>query len=237
MRQDRVVNPDVGALAVEYAAEHYPLADLIVVGGSAARTRRPGSDIDLLVVGPAAMFAVGADEAAYTHRWSGELFEVFAATPAAFRRHQAAGVARYRPVSGFLLTDGVVVVDRGVSDTLIAETRTMLAAGPAPTPAELAQRRYAVTTTLDDLLDAADSAEVAVLAGLLFQRLAEFLLLASGQWMASGRWLLIRLRELDAEFADALGAALVARDRTALEALTLQALTPYGGRLMDGHVH
>ena len=230
------MDAEVGALAAAYMADHYPLADLVVVGGSAAHTRRPRSDIDLLVIGPAEMFTGGADEAAHTDRWRGELFEVFAATPAAFRRHQAAGVARYRPVSGFLLTDGVVVSDRGVSDTLIANTRTLLAAGPAPTRAELDQRRYAVTNTLDDLMDAADSAEVAVLAGLLFQRLAEFLLLAGGRWIASGRWLLIRLRELDAAFADSLGAALVAHDRSALEALTLQALEPYGGRLMDGHI-
>ena len=226
----------VGRAALAYALEHYPDADLVAVGGSAARTRRPRSDIDLLIVGPARMFQPGADEAAHTDLWRGDLFEVFASTPEAFRRHQEAGIARFRPVSGFLLVDGVVVLDRGRSDALIAWTRQVLGAGPTPSAKELAQRRYSVTNALDDLLDATDPAEIAVLAGALFERLAEFLLLANGRWIASGRHLLGRLRDLDPTFAAALGSALAARDVAQLERLTLEGLDPFGGRLMAGHV-
>lgn len=222
--------------ALAYAAEHYPLADLIAVGGSAARRRRPRSDIDLLVVGPATMFAHGADEAAHTDLWRGELFEVLASTVDAFRRHQAAGVARFRPVSGFLLVDGVVVLDRGIGADLLAETRALLDAGPTVPEGALAQRRYGVTNALDDLLDATDPAESAVLAGFLFERLAELLLLANGRWIASGRHLLGRLRQLDPDLAARLGTALAARDVAALERLTLEALEPLGGRLLAGHV-
>lgn len=47
------MDSEVGSVAAAYVAEHYPLADLGVVGGSAANTRRSRSDIDLLVIGPA----------------------------------------------------------------------------------------------------------------------------------------------------------------------------------------
>ncbi|MFD1721522.1 hypothetical protein [Amnibacterium endophyticum] len=224
----------VADAALAFAAERYAAADLVAVGGSAARERRPRSDIDLLVVGPAAMFPGDAEEAAYTERWRGELFEVFASTDGGFRRHQLAGAERLRPVSGFLLVEGEVVVDR-TDGSLLAWTRGLLAAGPRVERAELDARRYAVTNTLDDLLDAADAVEEAVLAGLLFQRLAELVLLANGQWLASGRWLLRRLERLDAPFAAALGSALAARDRAALERLTLQSLAPLGGRLLEGY--
>lgn len=130
----------------------------------------------------------------------------------------------------------MVVLDTGRHDDLIAWTRDLLAAGPIPSDTELAERRYAVTNAVDDLLDAADPAEIAVLAAFLFVRLAEFVLLANGRWIASGRHLLLRLQDLDQAFGTALGSALADRDVAALERLTLDALKPFGGRLMAGHV-
>ena len=183
------------------------------------------------------MFPGGASEAAHTDRFRGELFEVFAATPETFRSHARAGAERFRPVSPQMLVDGVIILDHGLHDELVEWTRTLIAAGPHPSAAELAQRRYSVTTTLDDLLDSEDRIEQAVLAATLFERLGEFLLLANGRWIGSGRWLLRRLRQWDYDFADELGVALAARDVAALEHLTLASLEPYGGRLMDGHVH
>ncbi len=94
-----------------------------------------------------------------------------------------------------------------------------------------------MTTTLDDLLDARDPAERAVLAGTLFQRLSEFLLLVNGRWIGSGRWLLRRLAQWDQPFAEELGSALAVTDVPALENLTLAALQPHGGRLLEGHRH
>lgn len=226
----------VREVALAYAVERFPLAELVVVAGSSAVVRRPLSDIDLLVIGPPAMFPGDAVESARTERFRGELFEVFAATPEAFRRHQVNGVRRFRPVSGQLLADGVPVLDRHRHDDLVAWNRALLDAGPDPSAAELAQRRYSVTNTLDDLLDAEDPIESAVLAWTLFERLGEFLLLANGRWLGAGRWLLRRLREWDVAFADELGRALIAKDVASLERLTLSALGPFGGRLMEGHV-
>jgi predicted nucleotidyltransferase len=211
------VDDAVREVAVAYAAERFPLAELVVVAGSSADVRRPRSDIDLLVIGPAAMFPGSAIEDARTERFRGELFEVFASTPEAFREHQVAGVRRFRPVSGQLLADGVVVLDRHRHDDLVAWNRALLDAGPAPSAVELAERRYSVTNTLDDLLDADDPIEAAVLAWTLFERLAELLLLANGRWLGSGRWLLRRLRQWDRSFADELGRALAERDVEARE--------------------
>ncbi len=232
----RSVDEAVGEVALAYAAERFPLAELVVVAGSAAAVRRPRSDVDLLVIGPAAMFPGDAGEAARTDRFRGELVEVFASTPEAFRQHQEAGARRFRPVSGQLLADGVAVLDRHRHDDLIGWNRALLAAGPAPSAVELAQRRYSVTSTLDDLLDADDPDERAVLAWTLFERLGEFVLLANGRWLGAGRWLLRRLREWDPAFTDGLGRALLVQDVEALEALALTALAPHGGRLMEGHI-
>ena len=207
-----------------------------MVGGSAAGTRRPRSDIDLLVIGPASMFDGGRVSAAHTDLFDGELMEVFAATPDEYRRRVRAAAERFRPVAGHMLLDGVVIVDAGTAQGLIEEIAALLAVGPQPTAAELTQRRYDVTATLDDLLDAEDPAETAVLAGRLFDRLGELVLLVDHRWIGAGRWLLRRLEEQDPAFAAALGSALAERDVPALERLALQALQPLGGRLQAGHV-
>lgn len=220
--------------ALAYAADKFPLAELVVVAGSSAGVRRPLSDIDLLVLGPSAMFPGDAIEAAWTERSGGDLFEVFASTPEAFRRHQVDGVRRFRPVSGQMLADGLAVLDLHRHDDLVAWNRALLDAGPRPSAADLDQRRYAVTSTLDDLRDTEDPLETAVLAWTLFEQLAEFLLLADGRWLGAGRWLLRRLREWNAVIADELGRAVVAQDVVALHRLTLMALAPHGGRLMEG---
>lgn len=230
------MEPEVREVATAFAAERYPAADLVVVAGSAARRRRPRSDVDLLVVGPRTMFDGDADEAAFTERWRGTLLEVFASTEESFRRHQAAGVERLRPVSGSMLLEGVAVLDRGRSDALVEWTRSLLAPGPRIDPVELDARRYGVTNALDDLLDAEGVAERAVLAAALFVRVAEFALLADGRWLASGRRLLARLHDLDPRLADGLGTALATQDVARLERLTLQVLQPYGGRLLEGYV-
>jgi hypothetical protein len=230
------MDESVRAAALRYAAQHYPSADLVVVAGSSAQVRRPRSDIDLLVIGPRAMFREGLSEAAHTELFESELFEVFASTPDAFREHAYAGVARFRPVSSQMLLDGVVVLSTGRADDLLDWTRTLLSVGPRPSEADLAQRRYSVTSTLDDLLDAEDPLERVVLASTLFERLAEFLLLADGRWIGSGRWLLRRLMQWNEGYARELGSALVAGDVSALERLTIAGLAPHGGRLMAGHV-
>lgn len=225
----------VRTAALRYAEAHYPGAELVVVAGSAAGERRPRSDIDLLVIGPASMFPGDDVSASHTDLWEGELFEVFAATPGEYRRRVLAAAARFRPVTGHMLVEGVVVLDRGRHDALVAETTALVEAGPLPSTAELDQRRYGVSSTLDDLLDARDPVEIAVLAGFLFQRLGEFTLLARGRWIGSGRWLLRRLEQHDPSFASALGAALAERDVAALHRLTTDALAPFGGRLQEGH--
>lgn len=223
--------------AILYTEEFYPQAELVIVAGSSAGARRERSDIDLLVIGPSEMFPDGEFEASHTDRVRGELFEVFASTPDRFRDHARNGVRRFRPVSSQMLVDGVTLLDLGRNDELVSWTRSLVAAGPSPSGAELAQRRYSVTTTLDDLLDARDPAERAVLAGTLFQRLSEFLLLVNGRWIGSGRWLLRRLAQWDQPFAEELGSALAVTDVPALENLTLAALQPHGGRLLEGHRH
>lgn len=73
------------AIAERFVVAHYPEADVAVVAGSTARGERtPSSDIDLLLLGDRLFAVEEQTSGASTHEFEGEIFEVFAYTPAGF---------------------------------------------------------------------------------------------------------------------------------------------------------
>jgi hypothetical protein len=88
----------------------------------------------------------------------------------------------------------------------------VLAAGPIVDAHALDLRRYIITDQLDDLRDAQDPLERQVIAGLLFERVAELMLLAERRWIGAGKYLPRRLRELSVERTDALAQPVLDRD-------------------------
>ncbi len=98
-------------------------------------------------------------------------------------------MAQHRPVIAHMLVEGAAIR----STPALAELRTrwsaVLALGSVLSETESRIRRYVITDLLDDLQDATDPLEQRVVAGLLFERMAELMLLASGQWIGSGKWL------------------------------------------------
>lgn len=215
---------------------HFTGADTVVVGGSTATgTDTPSSDIDLLIFGGDAVGAGRASLAA-TYEHEGRLFEVFAYSVAGYREWGTRELAWHRPVILRMLTTGVVVRRGSGYDELAPWAAEALAAGPKVDQQVLDACRYRLTGQLDDLADSVDLAERALLHAAAFASLAEFLLLANGQWLGSDKWLVRVLREWDGDTADALCAALVSSDPSALARTALTHLEPFGGPLRAGFV-
>ena len=230
-------DPQVRRLVDDLVATRFADARGVVLAGSTATgASTPTSDVDVLVLGPGTMFDEGRTSLAATVEESGRLVELFAYTPEAYRAWAGREVADHRPVILAMLRDGVVLrSDDDVAD-LRAWAADVLAAGPTVDPHALDLRRYRVSGTLDDLADAHDPVERAVLLADAFHGLAELLLLAHGRWLGHGKWLVRRLREWDAEAADALGGAVVAGDVAAFITGADALLAPLGGRLQAGMV-
>ena len=112
----------------------------------------------------------------------------------------------------------------------------MLDAGPSLSAQESAFRRYVLTDVLDDLGDATDPLEQRVEASILFERIAELILLTEGQWIGAGKWLPRRLRELSLERADRLTSPLLENDYTTFAARVSAELERAGGRVQAGFV-
>ncbi|WP_223625552.1 nucleotidyltransferase domain-containing protein [Microbacterium sp. EST19A] len=215
----------------------YPRATIAVVAGSTARGERTRtSDIDLLLLGEELFDDESQTSAAATHEFDGEVIEVFAYTPEGFREWAGRGIAQHRPVILHMLVEGTVVRDDGSSPSLRAHWGAILDAGPSLEDDESAFRRYVITDVLDDLRDATDPLERHVLASLLFERVAELMLLTEGRWIATGKWLPRRLRALSAERAAALGTPLIAGDLAAFAERVEEELGRAGGRVQAGFV-
>lgn len=225
------------AVAERFVAAHYPRADVAIVAGSTARGDRTStSDIDLLLLGDDLFDVDGQTSEASTHDFDGEIFEVFAYTSRGFDEWAARGIAQHRPVTVHMLVDGIAIREDDQLGPLRQRWRSVLDAGPSLSAQESAFRRYVITDVLDDLEDAADPVEQRVEASILFERIAELMLLTEEQWIGAGKWLPRRLRELSVERADLLTLPLIESDYTTFAARVSAELERAGGRVQAGFV-
>lgn len=224
------------AVAERFVAAHFPGASIAVVAGSTGRgTRTASSDIDLLLVGDDT-FDDDRQSLAAGFSFESQFLEVFAYTSAGFEEWASRGIAQHRPVIVHMLADGVALRGGDRLAALRSRWIPVLQRGPMPTAHEMDLRRYVITDLLDDLADAIDPLERRVIASLLFERTAELILLGAGRWVGAGKYLPRRLREFDAERADALAAPLLADDLVAFAAQVERELTAAGGRVQAGFV-
>ncbi|WP_194764248.1 nucleotidyltransferase domain-containing protein [Microbacterium sp. UFMG61] len=225
------------AVAERFVAAHYPRADVAIVAGSSARGERTTtSDIDLLLLGDALFDARDQTSEASTHEFEGEIFEVFAYTPTGFDEWADRGVAPYRPVTVHMLVDGIAIRDDGRLAALRERWQRILDAGPALSAQESTFRRYVITDVLDDLRDATDPLEQQIEAAILFEKIAELMLLSERRWIASGKWLPRRLRDLGHERAELLSIPWIDRDYATFADRVEDELDRAGGRVQSGFV-
>lgn len=219
-----------------FVAARFPSASMAVVGGSAARgTRTSTSDIDLLLIGPAEMFAAG-DSLAALEEFHGEHFELFAYSPEAFDWWARHDLVDLRPVLLDMLLDGLVIRGPEIATDLRDRWRPVVSRGPLVEPAMLTRRRYAITDLIDDLVDATDALEQRVVAHNLFTQLSELILLATGNWLGSGKWLVRRLRAAAPSAATVLSESILKDDPTSFAVAAGRLLEEYGGRVDPGFV-
>lgn len=226
---------------------HFRHAGVAAVAGSTGRgTRTRSSDIDLLLIGDdvfrdSVAEAMGDGAHARTSfaggiDFEGEFFEVFAYTFEGYAEWAGRGVDQFRPAIVHMLVEGVPVRGDDALRQLRAQWSAVLADGPRPDAHELEFRRYMLTDQLDDLRDAEDPLERTVIAGLLFERTAELMLLTDGRWIGAGKYLPRRLREMSERRTEALATPLLNRDFEAFADRVEHELETAGGRVQAGFV-
>lgn len=225
-------------IAERFIAATYPRATIALIAGSTARGERTTtSDVDLLLIGESLFDGSEQTSEAATHAFEGEIFEVFAYTPTGFTEWAERGVAQHRPVIVHMLLEGIPVREGDGLDGLRRHWGSVLDRGPSLSDEESAFRRYVITDVLDDLRDVTDPLERRVLASVVFEKVAELMLLNERRWIGSGKWLPRRLRALSRERSAKLsGPPLLAEDYATFIDRVEAELTRAGGPVQAGFV-
>ncbi|WP_176460835.1 nucleotidyltransferase domain-containing protein [Janthinobacterium sp. PC23-8] len=231
---------EIRALAVQLAHERYPGAVAAVIGGSFATGRQTASsDIDLLLL-------FEHVDAAWrsTLVWKGRTVELFAHDLATFRYFclDIDAPGGKVPLVMMVIEGANIVAPSTQYEELRTLAQAIHAAGPpALTAQQLQQRRYAITTALEDLVDSRHAAEAMAVACGLYGMLADLHLRAAGQWSGGGKHLFRRLHAVDAAIAVQLDSAqrLLVSDLPAGQHAYAQVaaaiLAPAGGPLLEGY--
>ncbi|TDE92543.1 nucleotidyltransferase domain-containing protein [Occultella glacieicola] len=227
---------DLRRRAQAFVREEYPVARVAFLGGSSATGQATNSsDLDVLVILPADWDEVSFVE---TTTFDGQHVEAFVYGVPALERWLAKGRAERRPVLDRLIGHGIPLVGEPLARDLQARSQAVLAAGPEPlAESELALRRYALSATLDDLADAAGTAEEFVLASTAWREASELSLVTDRGWLGTGKWLMRELLSNDDPYGLAAWASTAARHPAAfaeLNKLCSEVLLAAGGYLQSG---
>lgn len=146
---------------------------------------------------------------------------------------------RARPCLPRMISEGIVLKDKGILDDIKQEAEALLYAGPEKwTASTIELKRYFLTDVLDDFIGASNRSEGIFIAGTLAELAAEFVLRTNNRWIGSSKWIHRSLVEFDIEFADAFTEAFdlfyTTNDKNKVIHIVEEILEPHGGRLFDG---
>ena len=203
-----LANSKDGAVAAAraFAAERYPAASLVFLGGSwASGSDHPDSDLDVVIV----------DDTAEGVSFEGTTFQGFVVEacvlPSALAAPFFSGSAEHRsaPVPP-QVSDGLLVVGNEDSASVIRRSANdAIAAGPKPlSEEEIAELRYELSLLLVDLQHAGPEVLTGV-AAFTHVALSKALIDLSRAWRADRKSLRKAVAALDPNFANELDAALI----------------------------
>lgn len=230
--------PDPRRAALAILNERYPGARTLFLCGSVLRGEATStSDLDLVVVFERIPNAYR--ESFIYEGWPVEVFVQDPETLAYF--FEVVEPKSAGPALAWMIQEGVPLPQEDdFSDRLKALANAMLAKGPAAwTADEFAQKRYAITDTLDDLREPRSKEEALAGGAKLYGQLAEFFFRSRKLWVPRGKHIPRTMRKIDSVEAEHFIVGFDALFRTGelgtLLPLTERWLQPYGGLLFSDY--
>jgi hypothetical protein len=138
-----------------------------------------------------------------------------------------------------MVSEGVVLRDTGILDSIRNEANQLLAEGPEEWSSEtIDTKRYFITDALDDFIGCNNRSEAIFIAGTLAELVSEFVLRTNKRWIGASKWIIRSLRDYDKNFAEQFAEAFDEfyknDDKTDVIRIVDRVLDPYGGRLFEG---
>jgi hypothetical protein len=138
-----------------------------------------------------------------------------------------------------MVSEGIILKDEGIIESIKKEAVDLLAKGPEPWSAKTIKiKRYFITDALDDFIGCKIRAEEIFIANTLGELVSEFILRTNNKWVGASKWVIRSLKHYDRKFTesfvDAFDDFYRTGDKNKIIQLVDSVLQPYGGRLFDG---
>lgn len=233
MQKYNKIEPVVAAQ--KFIHKYFPACDGALLAGSVVRGEATEtSDLDIVVFDQS--LSTSYRESLIDFDWH---IEVFVHNLNSYQAFFESDRKRARPSLPQMVSEGIVLKDTGIIDSIKMEAKKLLADGPQKWSDEMVQmKRYFITDALDDFIGCKDRAEEIFIANALAELSSEFVLRTNNRWIGASKWIIRSLRNYDPQFAERFVEAFDifyqngSKDR--IIKLIDEILLPYGGRLFDG---
>lgn len=221
--------------AQKYIENHFPYCDGALLAGSVVRGEATKtSDLDIVIFDKS--YQSSYRESVLQYDWP---IEVFAHNLNSYQDYFASDYKRARPSLARMISDGIVIKDNGIIDSIKYEANELLSTGPETWSTKIINtKRYFITDNLEDFIGCNIRAEEIFIANTLAELVSEFVLRTNNRWIGASKWIIRSLRDYDTFFAERFVEAFdIFYKRGAKNdviKLVDDILDPYGGRLFEG---
>lgn len=221
--------------AHQFINEYFPNCQGALLAGSVVRGEATEtSDLDIVIFDN--NLSSSYRESLIEYGWA---IEVFVHNLTSYKQFFEMDYDRARPSMPRMVSEGTILKDDGVIDSIKKEAMDILSNGPKEWSKEtINTKRYFITDALDDFIGCSNRAEELFIANTLAELLSEFVLRTNRQWIGSSKWILRSLRNYDEQFSNQFVEAFDIFYKTGNKNQVIQlvddVLHPFGGRLFAG---
>jgi hypothetical protein len=221
--------------ANQFIKKYFPNCQGALLAGSVVRGEATEtSDLDIVIFDN--NLASSYRESLIDFGWA---IEVFAHNLISYKQFFDQDVKRARPSLPRMVSEGIVLKDNGIIESIKKEADSILAKGPEEWTTEtINTKRYFITDALDDFIGCSSRAEEIFIANTLAELVSEFVLRTNRKWIGASKWVVRALRQHDEKFAVQFVMAFDFYYRTGEKQQIINlvdpVLLPFGGRLFEG---
>ncbi|WP_077356212.1 nucleotidyltransferase domain-containing protein [Virgibacillus halodenitrificans] len=218
-----------------FIKNYFPNCDGALLAGSVVRGEATKtSDLDIVIFDDT--YRSSYRESLIAYGWR---IEVFAHNLNSYQDYFESDFKRARPSLPRMVSEGTILKDNGVIDSIKREAKELLSEGPEMWSTDtINTKRYFITDSLDDFIGCNNRAEEIFIANTLAELVSEFVLRTNNKWIGASKWIIRSLRDYDINFAEQFVEAFDEFYKSGVKnkvvTLADEILHPYGGRLFDG---
>lgn len=221
--------------AHQFVNEHFPNCKGALLAGSVVRGEATEkSDLDIVIFDK--NLRTSYRESLIEYGWH---IEVFVHTLTSYKQFFKMDYERARPSMPRMVSEGIVLKDEGIIESIKKEANDLLHNGPQEGSEEtINTKRYFLSDALDDFIGSTNRSEELFIATTLAELLSEFVLRTNRQWIGTSKWVYRSLKDYDEEFANQFVKAFDIFYKTGNKGQVIEladyVLQPFGGKLFDG---